>query len=281
LSKVSNYSVEPNESVLFRVLYEDEDVVVVDKPSHLVTQPGLGHDGDTLLNGMFAKWGDRLQNLGRARDFGLLHRLDRETSGVLIVALRPRAYDAMRLAFSERRVAKYYWAVSTETPSRLSGVIKRPIAEYESDRRNGKKMARISSGGKPAVTAYRVLSASALGCVLECRAVTGRLHQVRVHLEAIGCPVSGDGFYGPPRRRATSRLALHAHRVTFVHPVSGALVDVKSGWPKDLKGLLAMLKLQRPDLMSAMPPKASFAVEGGQEVDDDGVGDEHAGAGEA
>lgn len=278
---MSNYSVEPNESVLFRTLYEDEDVVAIDKPSHLVTQPGLGHEDDTLLNGLFARWGDRLQNLGRGRDFGLLHRLDRETSGILLIALRPRAYDTLRLAFAERSIAKYYWAVTTGTPSRPSGVIKRPIAEYEADRRNGKKLARISSAGKMAVTAYRIVSASSLGSVLECRAITGRLHQVRVHLESIGCPISGDGFYGPPRRRSTSRLALHAHRITFAHPVTGVEVDVTSAWPKDLKGLLTSLKLPRPDLAKPSVPVASIAVKGSKELDDDGVGDEHPGTGES
>lgn len=276
---MSTYSVEPNESVSFRVLHEDDDVVVVDKPPHLVTQPGLGHEDDTLLNGLFSRWGDKLQNLGRARDFGLLHRLDRETSGVLVVALRPRAYDALRLAFAERQIAKYYWAVSTEMPNRPSGVIKRPIAEYESDRRNGKKLARISSSGRMAVTAYRVIASSPLGCLIECRAITGRLHQVRVHLQSIGAPISGDGFYGPKRRGVGARLALHAHRISFTHPVTGETLDVRSPWPKDLKSLLTTLKLPRPDLM---PPTApSIAVEGPQEIDDDSIGDEHASAGES
>ncbi len=276
---MSNYSIEPNDSVTFRVIHEDDDVVVVEKPSHLVTQPGLGHESDALLNGLFSRWGDRLQNMGRARDFGLLHRLDRETSGLLMLSLRPRAYDTLRLAFGERKIAKFYWAVSQATPNRPSGVIKRPIAEFESDRRNGKKLARISSAGKMAVTAYRVLASSPLGSVIECRAVTGRLHQIRVHLASVGAPISGDGFYGPRRRTAGTRLALHAHRLSFTHPTTGEVLDLRTGWPRDLKGLLTALRLPRPDLMPSAGANESpdSPVERVQEIDDDRIGDEHAG----
>ena len=108
---MNSSSVEPNPRVTFRVCHEDEDLLVVEKPGRVVTQPGVGHQHDTLLNGLFASYADRLQNLGEARDFGLVHRLDRETSGLVVVALSPRAYDAMREQFAQRRVSKYYWAV--------------------------------------------------------------------------------------------------------------------------------------------------------------------------
>ena len=117
------------------------------------TQPGKGHERDTLLNGLFAAFGPQLQNLGRARDFGLLHRLDRQTSGLLIVGLRPRSYDALRGQFEKRAIKKFYWALASRTPKKPSGVIRRPILE-EADE---KKTARISSAGKPSVTAYRGL----------------------------------------------------------------------------------------------------------------------------
>lgn len=244
-------SIQPNEHVAFKVLHEDDDLVVVEKPARLVTQPGLGHESDTLLNGLFAKWGTKLQNIGRERDFGLLHRLDRETSGVLIVALRAKAYDAMREAFAERKVRKYYWAIVATTPEPASGVIKLPIAEFEGTvggrRGKSKKLGRVSSAGKPAVTAYRVLDSNHLGALLECRAVTGRLHQIRVHLEAIGSPILGDGIYAPRGLAGASpRLALHAHRVAFTHPTSGEKVDVTTGVPTDLKGVLKRLGLKKP-----------------------------------
>lgn len=267
-------SIPPNERVTFKVRHEDEDVVVVDKPARLVTQPGKGHERDSLLNGLFAKYGPQLQNLGRARDFGLLHRLDRQTSGLLIVALRPRAYDALRVAFATRKVRKYYWAVTAKTPRSGSGVIRKPILEETDD----KKLARIAPGGKPAVTAYRVVSRSSVGgieaAVVECRPVTGRLHQVRVHMDAIGCTILGDELYASKAVKAAApRLALHAHRVAFAHPVTGETIDVRSPWPAELRKLLSRLSLP-------FPAEAKSADDG-HEVAGDGVGDEEPGIAES
>src|SRR5436190_18544151 len=165
----ATYTVEPNERVTFKVRYEDEDVVVVNKPAKIVTLPGLGHETDSLLNGLFAHYGPKLQNLGKARDFGLLHRLDRDTSGLVILALRARAYDRLREIFEQREVGKYYWAVVKGRPKGASGVIRKPILEYEGksgkDTRT-KKLARISSAGKPAVTAWRVLDSGIAASLL-------------------------------------------------------------------------------------------------------------------
>jgi 23S rRNA pseudouridine1911/1915/1917 synthase len=243
-----NLSIEPNERITYKVRYEDADLLVIDKRAGLVTQPGKGHERDTLLNGLFAKYGAQLQNLGRDRDFGLLHRLDRTTSGLLLVGLRPRAYDTLRKAFTRREIRKFYWAIAAKVPNKPSGVINRPILETEDDM----KLARISSAGKESITAYRVLARATVGggaaALLECRPVTGRLHQIRVHLESIGCPILGDELYGPKSTRGVSpRLALHAHRIAFKHPVSGEVVDVHSPWPRDLGALLKRLGLPRPE----------------------------------
>lgn len=267
-----NLSITPNESINFKIHFEDEDLIVVEKPARLVTQPGLGHEHDTLLNGLFARHGAKLQNLGKNRDFGLLHRLDRETSGLLVIALRPRAYDGLRAAFEERMISKFYWAVVQPEPKRTSGVIRRPIAEYEADNRRVRKLARVSSSGKPAITAYRVLERSPLGAVVECRAVTGRLHQIRVHMDAIGSPIVGDGLYGPRGGVSASRLALHAHRLKFDHPHTGACIDVKTAWPKDLRGVLSRLKLGRP--------VESGGIESGKKIDGHAILDEDAFIGE-
>lgn len=270
-----NLSVQPNDAVQFRIRHEDDELLVVEKPSKLVTQPGLGHEEDTLLNGLFAKFGAKLQNLGKDRDFGLLHRLDRETSGLLVVALRGNTYDRLREMFEKREIAKYYWAVVQPAPKHQSGVIRKPIAEYEADDRRVRKLARVSSAGKPAVTAYRVLSSSNLGAVVECRAVTGRLHQIRVHMQAIGCPIVGDGLYGPRGGGGVGgRLSLHAHRLKFVHPATGGVIDIDTPWPKDMKNVLGRLRLQRPDV------PASPGVERPKEVDRDAILDEDAGVGE-
>jgi 23S rRNA-/tRNA-specific pseudouridylate synthase len=166
------------------------------------------------------------------------------------VGLKPRAYDALRKQFEERTIRKFYWAVCAKAPKEPSGVIKLSIAERGGERagRDVPKTAFVSSTGKPAVTAYRVLDQSELGALIEARPVTGRLHQVRVHLDAIGCTILGDDFYGPKSLRVASpRLALHAHRLIFKHPTTGQEMDIKTVWPADLRKLLHRLKLKRPD----------------------------------
>lgn len=244
-------SVEPNERVTFALEHQDDDLLVVRKPPGVVTQPGVGHEHDTLLNGLFARFGSRLQQLGQKRDFGLVHRLDRETSGLLIVALSPKAYDGLRAAFAAREISKYYWALCHKPPREPQGVIKRHILEEErrKDRYTAEKKGVLSSKGKPAVTAYRVLDSSPLGALIEARPVTGRLHQVRLHLDSVGAGILGDKLYGPTRTNsAAHRLALHAHRVAFDHPVTGERVDRSSVFPKDLRRVLRALELARPDL---------------------------------
>lgn len=273
-ARLSNFSVPPNDRVTFRVLYEDADLLVVNKPAKVATQPGLGHEHDALLNGLFARWGNQLQNLGAKRDFGLLHRLDRAASGLVVVGLRASAYDALREAFSSRRVKKLYWAVTRSAPNSPAGVIRKPIEEYKGRRgTRTMKLAKISSHGKPGITAYRTLAESPTAALVECRPVTGRLHQIRVHLDAIGCTILGDDIYGPEGvRSAAPRLALHAHRLVFLHPISGEVVDISSPWPNDLKSLLRKLTLPRPE---------SIKPQGVSQFEDDAVADEEPGVGEA
>lgn len=252
-------SIEPNERVTYKIRHESPEVLVLDKPCGLVTQPGKGHDRSSLMNGLFARYGPELQKLGATRDYGLLHRLDKETSGLVIVARTIAAYDKLRAAFEAREIRKFYWAVVKNRPKADSGVIKKPLAEFQgtpqSDRRQldgGRtlKLCRVSSSGKVAATAYRVLQAGVAASLVECRALTGRLHQVRVHMASIGCPILGDDYYaaqGP--REAANRLALHAHRVVFANPAEGAEgeIDVRSPFPRDLRSLLTKLGLKRPD----------------------------------
>ncbi|MFG0327980.1 MAG: RluA family pseudouridine synthase [Phycisphaerales bacterium JB037] len=268
-------SVEPNERVTFRVCHEDEDLLIVEKPSGLVTQPGVGHLTDTLLNGLFAVYGTQLQNLGNARDFGLVHRLDRETSGLLAVALTRRGYDGLRAQFEKRTTRKFYWAVCKAAPSRERGVIRIPIAERveRASRYTSTKTARIGAGGKPALTAYRVLQEGRPISLIEARPVTGRLHQVRVHLDAIGATVLGDPVYGPKLARELSpRLALHAHRLCVTHPATGKPIDVRTKWPRDLRNLLRKHGLERPDLAPAPDEPEDLEVTDGPEISGDADG---------
>ncbi|MEM1331148.1 MAG: RluA family pseudouridine synthase [Planctomycetota bacterium] len=245
---------DPNERVTYREVHRDEDLLVVEKRSGLVTVPGVGHEHDTLLNGLVANDGDRLVNLGESRGYGLLHRLDRETSGLVLVALSVRAYDAMRAAFENREVEKFYWAMCDKPPREESGVVRLNIEEHV--RRTGRytsvrtaRLIRSGPGGKPALTAYRVLESNELATLVEARPVTGRLHQVRVHLRSVGAAILGDDEYGSKvASGAAPRLALHAHRLRFAHPVSGEQMDFGSMFPKDLRTLLRRVGLKRPDL---------------------------------
>jgi len=276
-------TIAPNEAVTFAIAYQDEYVVVVEKRSGLVTQPGKGHEGDSLLNGLFAHHGSALQRLGKARDYGLVHRLDRETSGLLVIALTAEAYDGLRDQFANRLVKKFYWALTSKVPSggaeasakrarrapsatgadgiehavdpdteQIVGIINKPIAEVESKQQGGKKLARIAPPpiGRPSVTAYRVLQVArggSIAALVECRPLTGRLHQVRLHMQAIHCPILGDGLYSPASiAGAAPRLALHSHRLGFTHPVTGKTIDVRSDYPKDLRPLLRRLGMDLP-----------------------------------
>ncbi|MEM9373953.1 MAG: RluA family pseudouridine synthase [Planctomycetota bacterium] len=272
-------NVEPNERVSYRILREDHDMLVVEKPTGVVTMPGVGHQHDTLLNGLYARFGDRLRQLGVARDHGLVHRLDRDTSGVLAVALTRDAYDGLRSQFERRTVRKFYWAVCIKSPRQREGVIRKPIEEslQRKDRYTSVRRAKLSSAGKPAVTAYRVLEESDLGAVIEARPVTGRLHQIRVHFSSVGATVLGDDLYGTSRARGIStRLALHAHRIVIGHPVSGEPIDVRAGFPRDLRGLLRRLDLHRPDVRDPGLPETEVSDERADQVSGDAVGEQEA-----
>ncbi len=270
-------SIQPNPRITYRIAHQDDEILVVEKASGLTTLPGKGHDDDTLLNGLFETFGYTLQNIGRSRDFGLLHRLDKDTSGLLIVALTPHAYDTLRQDFADRQVNKYYWAVCQKPPTPAQGVIRLPIVETPGGElhRNRQKLAHVAGKGKSALTAYRVLDTSELAALVEAHPVTGRLHQVRVHFDAVGAPILGDGFYGNSMsKRGASRLALHAHRLTFTHPTTGEAIDIRTRWPADLRRLMRLMRLERPDL-AKRAPDAEPSDTGLPETEHiDGVGDE-------
>lgn len=270
-------AIQPNPRVTFRVAYEDDAVLVVEKPTRLVTLPGLGHEHDTLLNGVYASHGNRLAQLGKDRSYGLLHRLDRETSGLVMVALTSEAYDHLLEQFRERRIGKFYWAVCHKAPREERGVIRFPIEEQQerNSRWSSMKKARVSKAGRPALTAYRVLEENALGALIEARPVTGRLHQVRVHLAALGAGILGDDWYGPrATSKAAARLALHAHRLQFAHPIGGEIVDVRTKWPSDLRKLLTRLGLSRPDLTPASSQQGEHELGSGSVGVEDADGSE-------
>jgi 23S rRNA pseudouridine1911/1915/1917 synthase len=224
-----------NAAVKFDVVYADDDLVVLGKPAGLVTQPGLGHLKDTLLNGLFARYGHCLQQLGPRRDWGLLHRLDRQTSGLLVVALRTRAYDALREDFEQRRLDKQYLAIVAGQPTPAQGVVQARLKEIVA----GKKKVIISRSGEEAISAYRVLSASKTAALVEVRIKTGRLHQIRAHMMFLGTPVLGDDLYLPDAVPLGSmphvpRLCLHAWKLGFKHPTERKWREFTLAMPADM-----------------------------------------------
>jgi 23S rRNA pseudouridine1911/1915/1917 synthase len=228
-------------TVAFTVVHEDADVVVIDKPAGLVVHPGAGHGTGTLVHGLLARYPD-IAGTGDPARPGIVHRLDKETSGLLIVARTPDAYDALVAQLAAREVTRRYLALVWGTLESPRGLIDAPVGRSA---RMPTRMA-VSSRGREARTSYEVATAftepvptSLLRCGLE----TGRTHQIRVHLAAIGHPVVGDRRYGGHKDPFTdvARFFLHAERLAFDHPRTGARLTFESPLPEDLAEVLARL----------------------------------------
>lgn len=237
------YSIRPNTDVPFEIRFADEDFLVIEKPAGVVTQPGKKHAHDSLLNGLFVDYGNALQNLGESRGWGLLHRLDKETSGLLIVALRNRAYENLLQQFKDRKIGKIYWAIVKGTPRPAQAVIQKPIKEVIGTR----KKAVTARDGRQAITAYRVLQSGEDVSLIEARPKTGRLHQIRVHMAEQGCPILGEDVYAKAGELPkVPRLCLHAATLSFFHPESGQKLTVTAKWPNDLRTTLKRFSLTEP-----------------------------------
>jgi 23S rRNA pseudouridine1911/1915/1917 synthase len=229
---------DPN--VAFTVVYDDEHVIVVDKPAGLVVHPGAGNPDGTLVNGLLALYPE-LADVGEAHRPGIVHRLDIGTSGLMVVARSVRAYHALVFALGQRDVARVYRTLVWGHLANPNGVIDAPIGR---DHRDPMRMAVVVDG-KSARTRYSVLatySTPAAASSLECRLETGRTHQIRVHLSAIGHPVVGDGTYGGIRHGVASpRPFLHAAEIAFVHPTTNEQLSFSSQLPDDLRDVEAQL----------------------------------------
>ena len=230
---------EPQPAALV-VPYEDQHLLVVEKPAGLVVHPAPGNPDHTLANALIAHCGDTFAGIGGVRRPGIVHRLDKDTSGLMVVAKSDLAHRALTADFAARRVERAYWAVVWGMPP-ASGEIAGAIGRNPRDR---KKMAVVERGGKQAVTRYRRLAAfGTRAALLECRLATGRTHQIRVHLAAAGFPLIGDATYGTrPARRFFHRQALHAYRLGFTHPASGAALRFASDMPEDMTELVGRLR---------------------------------------
>jgi 23S rRNA pseudouridine1911/1915/1917 synthase len=230
----------PDASVAVDVRYADGDVIVVDKPADLVVHPGAGHADGTLVNGLLARFPE-IAGVGDEMRPGIVHRLDRDTSGLLVVARSAPAYDALVDALAERSVERRYVALVWGVPQSPRGMIDAPIGRSESRRT---RMA-VRGDGKPARTEYEVRQSfeRPVCALVDCRLETGRTHQIRVHLAAIKHPVVGDGTYGGARDSLPlARPFLHATRLAFDHPVTGEPMAFDSPLPAELAAVLARLE---------------------------------------
>lgn len=229
--------------VAFRVVLEDPDFVVVDKPAGLVVHPGAGHVAGTLVSGLLHRYPEIAAlaggGPGEAERPGVVHRLDRGTSGLLVVARSARALSSLGAQIANHEADRTYWALVEGHVADDRGVVDAPIGRST---RTPTKMA-VSRTGRPARTHYEVLRRleDPPRTLLRCQLETGRTHQIRVHLAAIGHPVVNDARYGraDTRHLAEGRYALHAMALAFDHPVTGARVAVEAELPGDLAGLVA------------------------------------------
>lgn len=235
-------SAEP-EPIPLEILYEDEDVAAVNKPAGMVVHAGAGCRSGTLVNALLHHFG-RLSSLGGELRPGIVHRLDRYTSGVILVAKHDAAHRRLAEQFARREVEKVYLALVHGNVKGESGRVERPIARDPV--RRIRMTARLARG-RAAVTEYRVLKRFQSFTLLEVHIKTGRTHQIRTHLSASGHPVVGDRLYGAPARiagrPALGRYFLHAWRIRFRQPLSGAEVVVEAPLPAELEGWLEGLPL--------------------------------------
>jgi 23S rRNA pseudouridine1911/1915/1917 synthase len=230
------------EPVPLSIVYEDPHVLVVDKPAGMVVHPGAGRSGGTLAAAILAH-APTTAGVGGPRRPGIVHRLDKDTSGLLVVAKTPRAYDDLVEQLAARTVTRRYLAVVHGRVRANEAVVDAPIGRHPTDR---VKMAiRPAGRGKRAVTRYRVLERFADFTLLEVRLETGRTHQIRVHLASLGHPVVGDSVYGKPRTRSPIPLdgyALHATGLAFVHPAFRKMIESAAPIPARIERLLLHLR---------------------------------------
>lgn len=240
---------EPSELVpepmALDILYEDSHLIVINKPAGLVVHPGAGHSTGTLVHGLLHHCRD-LAGIGGQKRPGIVHRLDRDTTGAMVVAKHDRAHAALVDAFKAREVSKTYEAVTVGLPSPADGRIEAPIQRHRTDRKRFTSRAGV---GKAATTLYRTLGTCSGLAHLELDLLTGRTHQIRVHLTDAGCPLLADSLYGrrrPPAQlgrmavaRNQSRQALHARRLAFTHPHDGRTHTFDAPYPPDFAALVA------------------------------------------
>ena len=232
------------EKVDFSVLFEDDDLLVIAKPPGVVVHPACGHREGTLVHGLLAHC-DNLSGISGVERPGIVHRLDKDTSGVMVVAKSDRAHHGLVELFKSRQIKKVYHAIVVGHPGTRKGCISRPIGRHRSNR---KKMAVLEHGGRDAFTCWAVLEEFPFNMTyIEVRPETGRTHQIRVHMAFLGHPVAGDGLYGgkylktPIEHISIKRQCLHAYSLSFRHPVTDEFMEFVSPVWTDMQEIIDKL----------------------------------------
>lgn len=233
------------------ILFEDEHLIVLNKPTGLVVHPAAGHEQDTLVNALMAHVKDFAMKFGEQRP-GIVHRLDKDTSGIMVVAKSDKVHEALSLQFKERSIKRHYLAVTNGIFKTPQGTITSFLARHPKDRKRyssvrdiNKKIIRdfnLNPGiGKWSHTDFRVLNTHKVGITyVKLKLHTGRTHQIRVHLSELGFPILGDEIYGSHSEKKTvPRLALHAAELGFIHPITNEDMNFQQDWPSDLASFIA------------------------------------------
>ncbi len=235
-------AVEPDiepEDIPLDILYEDRDVIVVNKPKGMVVHPAAGHYSGTLVNALMYHCGHELSGINGVMRPGIVHRIDRDTTGSVIACKNDAAHNCIAAQLKAHTITRRYRAICLGVLQEEEGVIDRPIGRHPTDR---KKMAVNEKNGKNAVTHYRVLQRFDKYTYIECRLETGRTHQIRVHMASIGHPLLGDEVYGS--QKSPFRLqgqTLHAMTLGFIHPTTGEYVEVNAPLPEYFEHLLEIM----------------------------------------
>ena len=230
-------AITPSELSL-NIVFEDDDIAIIDKPSGMVVHSGAGHLTDTMANAAVTRW-PKISSVGDTDRPGIVHRLDRDTSGLLIIALNPTAYNNLTLMIKKHEIERIYTALVHGHPKSSNGTIDAPIGR---DPHHRTRQA-VNEGGRPALTHYEVIREIGQFSFIKVRLETGRMHQIRVHMTAIGHPIVGDQTYGKREGIANlSRQFLHASKLTFNHPISSEKISVTSKLPDDLQSAISLME---------------------------------------
>jgi 23S rRNA pseudouridine1911/1915/1917 synthase len=236
------------QDISLNIVFEDDYLIIVDKPAGLVVHPAAGHADGTLVNALLHHCKGRLSGIGGVERPGIVHRIDRDTSGLLVVAKTDKAHEGLAKLFAAHDIERRYLAITTGCPAPPAGIVRTQIGRHPTDR---KKMAVLPEGkGKHAVTHFRMLETLKKAALVECRLETGRTHQVRVHMAHIGHPLIGDSVYNNrqkafifgPNQSYFTRQALHAASLGFIHPITGEKLAFVSNLPDDIQELLIYLR---------------------------------------